>query len=190
MNSLDQLSFLPFPELTTPRLRLRQMQVSDSAEVFFLRSDDRVLQFLDKEKCTSEDEAREWIEMVNGNLAPGDGLTWALCTHEDPTMFGSIAFWRMEKHNFRSEIGYTMHPAQWGKGFMLEAMGAALHYGFEQIGLHSVEANVNPSNMASIKLLERCGFVREAYYRENWYFNGKFLDSAVYSLLNPHSQRA
>ncbi|MFM7401569.1 MAG: GNAT family N-acetyltransferase, partial [Bacteroidota bacterium] len=49
---------------------------------------------------------------------------------------------------------------------------------------HSVEANVNPGNKRSILLLERCGFVREAYFRENYYFEGKFLDTAVYSLLS------
>jgi ribosomal-protein-alanine N-acetyltransferase len=49
--------------------------------------------------------------------------------------------------------------------------------------LHSVEANVNPSNASSIGLLEKCGFVREAYYRENYFYNGRFMDSAVYSLL-------
>jgi ribosomal-protein-alanine N-acetyltransferase len=47
--------------------------------------------------------------------------------------------------------------------------------------LHSIEATVNPGNLASIKLLERCGFVREAYYREKYYNKGKFIDSAIYS---------
>jgi ribosomal-protein-alanine N-acetyltransferase len=58
--------------------------------------------------------------------------------------------------------------------------------------LHSVEANINPANIASIKILEKFNFRREAYYKENFYFDGKFVDSAIYSLLKqdfPGTQR-
>jgi ribosomal-protein-alanine N-acetyltransferase len=50
--------------------------------------------------------------------------------------------------------------------------------------LHSVEANVNPANNSSIKLLKKNKFVKEAHYKENYFYDGKFLDSAVYSLLS------
>jgi RimJ/RimL family protein N-acetyltransferase len=68
---------------------------------------------------------------------------------------------------------------------MQEAMIIVIDYGFRAMHLHSIEANVNPDNAASIKLLQRNNFVREAYHKENYYFNGKFLDSAIYSLLTP-----
>ncbi len=69
---------------------------------------------------------------------------------------------------------------------MQEAILTILDYGFKIMKLHSVEANVNPNNAASIKLLERNNFIREAYHKENYYYNGKFLDSAIYSLLTPY----
>jgi ribosomal-protein-alanine N-acetyltransferase len=71
---------------------------------------------------------------------------------------------------------------------MQEAMTVVLEYGFNTIKLHSVEANVNPNNTRSIQLLEKNGFVREAYHRENYYYNGHFLDSAIYSLIDPFSE--
>jgi len=64
-------------------------------------------------------------------------------------------------------------------------MTIVLDYGFRALQFHSIEANVNPDNAASIKLLERNNFVREAYHKENYYFNGKFLDSAIYSPVTP-----
>ncbi|MDO8550886.1 MAG: GNAT family protein [Ignavibacteria bacterium] len=51
--------------------------------------------------------------------------------------------------------------------------------------LHSIEGTVNPNNLPSIKLLEKNNFIREAYFKENFYYNGKFLDTAIYSLINP-----
>ena len=66
---------------------------------------------------------------------------------------------------------------------MQESIKEVIDYGFNVMKLHSIEANVNPDNAASIRLLERNKFKREAYYKENFYFNGKFLDTAIYSLL-------
>ena len=68
---------------------------------------------------------------------------------------------------------------------MDEALKAILHYGFHNLKFHSVEANIDPENTASKHLLEHNGFVREAYYKENYFFEEKFWDSAIYSLLTP-----
>jgi len=75
------------------------------------------------------------------------------------------------------------------KGIMQEALIKILDHGFNIMRLHSVEANVNPNNLASIKFLEKNDFIREAYFKENYYFNGRFLDSAIYSLINPNSRK-
>ena len=66
---------------------------------------------------------------------------------------------------------------------MSEAIKAVLEIGFKKYKFHSIEANVNPKNKYSIKLLEKNNFRREGYYKENYFFNGKFLDSAIYSLV-------
>ena len=87
------------------------------------------------------------------------------------------------KEHFRAEIGYMLDPQWQGKGLMQEVMDKLLDYGFSTLGLHSVEANVNPGNIASIRLLERNNFVREAYFRENYFYDGKFLDTLIYSKL-------
>jgi [ribosomal protein S5]-alanine N-acetyltransferase len=91
----------------------------------------------------------------------------------------------MHKEHYRAEIGYLLHGSLHGKGVMTEAMRAVLDFGFNTMQLHSVEAVVDPENAASIGLLQKAGFVREGYYRESFFFEGKFLDTAVYSLLTP-----
>ena len=67
---------------------------------------------------------------------------------------------------------------------MMEAAKKTIDFGFREMGLHSIEANINPNNLRSTKMLEKCGFVKEAHFRENYYYDGKFLDSVIYSLLN------
>ena len=104
-----------------------------------------------------------------------------------PKLIGTIGFWQIDKENYRAEIGYLLHPDQQGNGLMQEAIETVLQYGFQTMKLHSVEANVNPANIASIKLLEKKKFNKEAFFKENYYYNGKFLDTSVYSLLSDSS---
>lgn len=143
------------------------------------------MEFLDRAPAASIEEAAQFIQNINNGEQTGDAVTWAITLKEEPTLIGTIGYWRMQKEHYRAEIGYTLHPEHQGKGIMQEAMTAVLDYGFFVMRLHSVEANVNPANAASIKLLERAGFVREGYFKENYFYNGRFLDSAIYSLLAP-----
>jgi ribosomal-protein-alanine N-acetyltransferase len=179
------LNFNPFPSLSTERLILRRISVEDDKEIFFLRSDKEMLQFLDRDPAQSIDEAREWINTINDGIDGNQYIAWAVALKNDQRLIGTITFWNIQKEHYRPEVGYALHTQFQGRGLMQEAMKVVLDYGFNTLKIHSLEANVNPGNAASIKLLERNGFVREAYYRENYYYNGHFLDSAIYSLINP-----
>jgi len=180
-----ELKFTPFPDLSSERLTLRKITNEDAEEVFFLRSDGEVLKYIDRNAATSIEEAIQWITMIDEAIANNESIAWGLSLKNETVLIGTIAFWNIKKEHYRAEIGYALRPLFHGRGLMHEAMGAVLSYGFRIMKLHSVEANVNPNNEASIKLLERHKFVKEAYHRENYYFNGKFLDSAIYSLLTP-----
>jgi ribosomal-protein-alanine N-acetyltransferase len=62
-------------------------------------------------------------------------------------------------------------------------MRILLKFGFRGLNLHSIEANINPQNENSKGVLEKIGFQKEAYFRENYYYKEKFLDSEIYCLL-------
>jgi len=179
------LNFHPFPIIETERLLLRQITEQDAAEIFQLRSDPRVTEFLDRVPAQSIEEAHRFITMITEALLESRGICWAITLKPENKLIGTVDIWRIIPEHYRAEIGYGMLTEYHGKGIMQEALTAALQYGFQTMGLHSVEANVNPHNMASIRLLERNKFVREAYFKENYYYDGKFLDSAIYSLLSP-----
>ena len=69
---------------------------------------------------------------------------------------------------------------------MQESLVATINYGFQTMKLHSIAAVINPDNKASIKLLERNHFVKEAHFKENYYHQGEFRDTEIYSLLKPN----
>jgi ribosomal-protein-alanine N-acetyltransferase len=180
-----EFNFHPFPTLETERLVLKQITQTDVHEVFRLRSDPRVMSFIDRPIATKLQDAASLIKVIEDLLAANDGITWGICFKDDMKVIGTIGFWRNDKQNHRGEIGYALHTDFHRKGIMQEAFIPAFKYGFETMKLHSVEANVNPRNLASINLLKKFSFVQEAYFKENYYSNGQFLDSAIFSLLTP-----
>ena len=176
--------FSPFPELTTQRLLLRKMLNTDAPELLFLRSDETVMQYIDREKTKTLEEAEEFVQKINTSVDANETIMWAISLLNAPgTMIGTICFWNILKQHYRAEVGYMLHPAHWNKGIMKEALLAVNEYGFNTMKLHSIEARINPDNVVSALLLEKTGFTREAYFKEDFYFRGKFIDTAVYSLL-------
>lgn len=177
-------NFNPFPTLHTERLVLRQVTTHDVNEIFFHRSNERMMQYIQKKPAADLEEAYEWIKKIEMALDSNTGITWGISLKNETKLIGTVAFWRTIPEHHRAEIGYMLHYDYQGQGLMQEAVTAILQYGFNDMKLHSVEAHVNPDNKMSIKLLKKNGFVKEAYFKEDFYFDGKYYDSAVYSLLN------
>lgn len=180
-----RLHFSPFPVINTKRLSLRQITRTDIPALFQLRSDKKVMQYLDRPPVKTLGEAEDYFKKIQEMEILKQSITWAITLRDENNLIGTICHWNILPQHYRSEIGYSLLPAFQGKGIMQESIEMVLGYGFEKMGLHSVEAMVNPLNLASIRLLEKNSFRKEAYFRENYYFNGKFLDTAVYSLINP-----
>lgn len=180
-----QVNFQPFPEIKTQRLLLRRLIREDTKEIYEMRSDKKVMKFTGKNPIASMQEATDFYNLVNDSLYENTGITWAMALIDSPEkMIGTIGLWRLIKEHFRAEIGYTLMPAYWKKGLAKEAVLRVIQFGFDQMNLHSIEAHIDPKNLASASVLERTGFIREAYFKEDFFFNGAFEDTAIYSLLN------
>jgi ribosomal-protein-alanine N-acetyltransferase len=177
-------NFSPFPELTTERLLLRCIKMTDAPELFILRSLDTTMQYIDREKMISIEQAEEFIKKILGSLEANEGIMWCITLKEKPeTLIGTIGHWRLMKQHYRSEVGYMLHPDYWKKGIMKEALQEIIKFGFDIMKLHSMEAHIDPVNTASAYVLEKAGFIREAYFKEDFFYKGRFSDTAVYSLL-------
>ncbi len=179
-----QLKFNPFPVLTTERLVLRQFTKADLPEIFKVRTDPRVSKFITRPDFKSMEDAEAYITKINNLVNNNESGIWGITMKGVDKIMGSICLWNIKKEDYRAEVGYEMRPEFWGQGIMNEAMKALIDYGFNTMKLHSIEATVNPDNAASIKVLERNKFVKEAHFKENYFHNGAFHDSAIYSLLN------
>ena len=180
--------FSIFPILITERLILKEMTTDDAQVLFEMRSNPELMKYIDRPIPKSIYDIHELIEKMRQMKMNGEGISWGIYKKENPELnIGNIGLFRIIAEHFRAEIGYMLQSEEHQKGIMYEAMQAIITFGFEKMNLHSIEANINPANEASRKLLQKAGFVKEAYFRENYFFNGQFIDSEIYSLLTSNS---
>ena len=177
------LRFDPFPTLATERLRLREMEARDVPALFALRSDPRVMRHIGRPLARVEDDAARLLADMRTATAERAGIAWALTLADDDELVGTFGFWRIAAEHHRGELGYLLRPDLWGRGFAREAGAAVVRHGFEVFGFHRIEACVDPTNAASIRVLEKLGFEREGLHRGNFHFEGRFLDTLMFARL-------
>ncbi|MDQ2721140.1 MAG: GNAT family N-acetyltransferase [Bacteroidota bacterium] len=179
-----EANFEPFPELQTERLLLRRVKIEDAEEILKLRSDESVMKYIGRPIMKTLGEAIDFFNLVNESLITNNGITWAITLKENPgKLIGTIGHWRLKKEHYRAEVGYMLQHDYWHRGIMKEALLKVIDYGFDELNLHSIEANINPANAASAVILEATGFVKEAYFKEDFFYNGVFYDTVIYSKL-------
>ncbi len=179
-----ELNFKPFPTLETERMVIRRITKKDVDDLFFLRTNEETMTYLDRAKAASTEEVKDLIRKIDTGIKQNTAIGWGISLKNHTELIGTISYHRIEKEHYRAEVGYMLKPAYWKQGLISEALKKVIDYGFNHMKLHSIEANVNPNNAGSIMLLEKMGFVKEAHFKENYYYNGQFLDSVIYSLIS------
>lgn len=177
-------SFKEFPILQTTRLILRAYTLSDAAFHLTLNSDEQVLKYLDKYPLNNIEEASKQITELLDGYERKQSIIWLIEEKVSGKPIGNVSFWKLDYKNSRSEIGYATLPQYWCQGYMSEVLQVVIDFGFKKLGLHSIVADTNVENKASQALVMKFGFKQEAYFTQNYYFDGQYLDSAIYCLVN------
>ena len=180
---INEHIFDTFPDLESDRLIFRAYKTEDAHALFNLRSHNSVSKYMDTVIPTRVEDTEKRIEGYLNSFNERKGVTWVIIEKESNNQIGDFGIWRIDRQNSRGEIGYILHPDFWGKGYMTETLNTLIHFGFNTINLHSYEANVNIENDNSKALLLKFGFKLEAHFRENFYYDGQFLDSEIYCLI-------
>ena len=167
--------------IRTKRLLLRPLTLADAEAFFRYRSLPEICRFQSFQPKTHAEI--ETFLRANEQTSPDVPGTWrqlAVCLR-DGTLIGDIGLHTLDEYQL--ELGYTLAPEQQGKGFATEAVLAVLGQAFSVWNKHRVTASVDPENRASIRLLERLGFVPEAHFRKSYRTNSEWVDDCVYALL-------
>lgn len=171
------------PDIPAERVNLRWLTDADLPALYAVFSNPDVMRYWSSEPMRAQAEARALLDEIHACFAAKSLFQWGVALREDDRVIGTCSLYHFDRRNRRAEIGFALGREHWGRGLMQEALVALFGYAFDTLNLHRVEADVDPRNAASLRLLERLGFVREGLLRERWLVGGAVQDSVILGLL-------
>ena len=170
--------------ISTERLVLRGIRISDAESIFRYRSNPQIYKFQGWNPQTLQ-EVKEFICEKIAKI-PNTPDTWyqlAILDRETNELVGDIGIHFIDSDNRQVEIGFTLSLEYQGKGYATEAIVSVINYLFINLKKHRITASVDPRNTKSIALLERINMRKEAYFIKSFWFNNEWADDIVYAIL-------
>ena len=172
-------------ELYTERLTLYELSLNDLEDIHRLHSLPETDEFntlgLPDSIRTTERLLNEWINQQQ--ITPRTTYVFGIKL-KTKDKFGGLIALKLGKLNYRlAEVWYKLDPAHWRQGYTTEALSALLKYGFTDLLLHRIEAGCAVENIASLKVLEKVGMIREGRKRKILPIRGEWVDNSFYSIL-------
>ena len=176
---------LPTPDLETERLRVRPLLPADLPDLMVVNGDPEVTRFLPYATWAGHEDAVSWHHRMQALHAAGTGVQLVLQHPADGRVIGTVLLFKFDGPSARVELGYVLGRAHWRRGLMREALTAVIDHAFGTSGVRRIEAEVNPANVASDRLLAVLGFTLEGRARQRWVAQGVAYDTHLHGLLAP-----
>tara|TARA_R110001583_G_scaffold48896_2_gene152998 strand:- start:1342 stop:1938 length:597 start_codon:yes stop_codon:yes gene_type:complete len=170
-------------EINTERLQMRRINSGDAEALYNYRSDAETNQYQGWIPKTIDD-AQNFISKVSEKIDEYD--TWyqfAIIRKENGELIGDVGIHFFDADNYQVEIGCTLAKNHHGKGLANEALNAMINYLFSDLNKRRITCSIDPLNLASIKMVERIGFRKEAHFKQSILIDGEWYDDVVYALL-------
>jgi RimJ/RimL family protein N-acetyltransferase len=177
------------PTLETGRLTLRPFTLADAGRVRELAGAPEVAATtLNIPHPYPEGAAEGWIGAHAAAAEKGEGFSWAMVRKADDLLLGAIGLGIATPHR-RAAMGYWLGVDYWNQGYTSEAARRVIAFGFEELGLHRVQAGYLPRNPASGRVMRKAGMTYEGTLRDYVRKGGRFEDVAMCAILRAEWER-
>lgn len=175
---------MPFTEILTERLALRNLAARDARSIFQYRSRPEVSRF-QSWGTQSSDEIQSYISALSAT-EPGTPGSWyqiGIALQSSSELIGDCGFRVLESEPQQAEFGIALAPEYQCQGYAAEALRALLNYLLVNLGKHRVFGSVDPRNVRSIRLMQRVGMRQEAHFVQSLWFRGEWVDDVIFAML-------
>ena len=181
---MDQLIQIKL-QIQTGRLFFRALSLTDLENIHALLQLPETDEFntlgIPETTLATEKIISAWMDKIN-QYPPAQ---YVFCLeHGESNQFIGIAGINLRESKFSSaEVWFKIHPVCWNQGFATEALIRILEFGFDQLQLHRIEAGCATGNLASARVMEKAGMIREGTKRKILPIRGEWYDAHGYSIL-------
>lgn len=171
------------PELVGRRVRLGPMDADDAPALLAIFGDPEVVRYWSSPPLEGLAAARQLVEDIRALFEERTLFEWGIRLAGERSVLGTATLHQWDASHARAELGIALARDVWGRGLAKDALTTLIGFAFERLGLHRLEADIDPANHASLRLFERQGFRREGLLRERWVQGGTYQDAIFLGLL-------
>lgn len=133
----------------------------------------------------TEAKRHDWFEAFQVARNSRTAFRWAGYLKSNKQYASLLTIKDIDHTNSRAELGYSVNPALWGHGLASEAAGLGCDFAFNKLGIHTLIAKILPDNPASLRIIQKLGFVQEAHFKESHFFEDDYHDLLQFYKINP-----
>ncbi|WBW99231.1 GNAT family N-acetyltransferase [Oceanirhabdus sp. W0125-5] len=175
--------FEKFPVIEGESIKLNRITNEYIKELYYILSDPDVAEFDWFEPINTLEQAERFIKHYNDEFENKEEITWGIFNKIDGKLVGICCLGDFEESSRRCEIGYDIKKSEWNKGYGTEAVELLIEFALCEMNLNRVEAFITPGNDGSVRVLEKCGFIREGLVRERDFIKGELVDGIIMAIL-------
>jgi len=174
------------PTLRGSNVILRWLTADDVDALYEIFSNPEVARYLAIPRQQSRADTEQFLDSIHEGFRTSSLFQWGV--ERAGRVVGTCTLAGLDWQNRRAEIGFVLARDVWGQGLMPDALTAVIDHAFNDLELHRIEADVDPRNIASLRLLEKLGFRQEGYLRERYLKDGEIQDTVFFGLLRTDSR--
>lgn len=178
------------PVLRGDGVVLRAFERRDADEVFRLYADRDAVRYGYAPKMDDLADAQKVIALTDELARARTLFHWGIADANDDSIVGHATLFHVEREHRRAEIGYSVRRDLWGRGIATRAVRTLIRFAFDRLDLRRLEADIDPRNDASFRVLAKLGFQREGFLRERCETRDEVQDSVLFGLLRREWIRA
>lgn len=171
------------PTIASEDVELGWLTENDVDALLEIFGDAEVVRYWSSPKLEDETAARALLADIHASFRARRLFQWGVRRRGSTAVIGTCTLLNIDAQHRRAEIGFAVARREWRKGVAAMATGGLISFAFERLGLHRLEADTDPRNHGSLRVLERHGFQREGYQRERYHQGGEVQDAVVLGLL-------
>ena len=181
---------LVLPTLVGPQTKLRHIASSDAPALRAIFGEPRVVQYMGMPLLRSDEQVQELLLNISTGIRNKTLFQWGLAVPGSDVLIGTCTLSHIDWINQRAEIGFALALSQWSRGIMKATLPILIEHAFNSLSLHRLEADADPRNTRSLRLLQYFGFEQEGYLRERHLAAGERQDTVLLGLLAPAWKRS
>lgn len=158
--------FKKYRSLAGERIDLIPLSLEYTDDVFEYSQFPEFFEFLTSKPAKQRGDVEIFLKNLMADNAMGRRLYFMIKHKQDNKVIGTIGLTEIDFHNLRTQMGFGISPAYWGKGYFQEALSLLLSFVFDDLSFYRVEVGTLADNLTSIKSVKKAGFVQEGVFKE------------------------